>query len=55
VAREPTLILVGSFLVRVTMVAFALSRRYEHHLTARRRCCSASSAAERRYGEPAAG
>jgi protease PrsW len=30
----PTVILIGSFLVPVTMVAFALSRRHEHHLTA---------------------
>jgi protease PrsW len=30
----PTIILVGSFLVPVTMVAFALSRRHQHHLTA---------------------
>jgi protease PrsW len=30
----PTVIMVGSFLVPVTMVAFALSRRHEHRLTA---------------------
>jgi RsiW-degrading membrane proteinase PrsW (M82 family) len=30
----PTVILVGSFLVPVTMVAFALSRRHEHRLSA---------------------
>lgn len=30
----PTIVLVGSFLVPVTLVAFALSRRHEHRLTA---------------------
>lgn len=30
----PTVILIGSFLVPVTMVGFALSRRHEHRLTA---------------------
>jgi RsiW-degrading membrane proteinase PrsW (M82 family) len=29
----PTVIMVGSFLVPVTMVAFAVSRRHQHHLT----------------------